>query len=205
MGALAAKFFALVQGAGFYQALLQDALALLGDANGRTLLDVGCGPGAMTRIAADRGYRATGIDNDSAMIALARRIARRERSPAAYEVQDLHAAARTPHRGDVVVAASLLAILPDAANALRDLWECVTATGTLLIIEPNQHMTPTRARQQLAAGMPGPRRRLLTVWAHARQGRAGNLLPFDALLGIARRHDFPLLGGMITATRLEKS
>jgi SAM-dependent methyltransferase len=205
VGALSARFFAPAQGAGFYQALLQDALALLGDGNGRTLLDVGCGPGALTRLAATRGYQATGIDNDPAMIALARRTAVRERSPAAFAGTDLHAAARTFHPADVVAAASLLAILPDPANSLKDLWECVTAKGTLLIIEPNQQMTPSGPREQLATGTPRPRRRLLAVWAHARQGRAGNPLPLDALARIAQRHDYPLLGGMITATRLEKS
>jgi hypothetical protein len=62
MSALTAKFFTHVESAGFYATLLRDALDLLPDGHGRTLIDVGCGPGALTRLAAARGYHATGLD-----------------------------------------------------------------------------------------------------------------------------------------------
>ncbi|MBV8194272.1 MAG: class I SAM-dependent methyltransferase [Candidatus Dormibacteraeota bacterium] len=88
MGALAARFFARVQAAGFYQTLLRDALALAPNGDGRSLLDIGCGPGALTRLAAARGYHATGIDSDPAMIAQAQRIARREGSAATFVIAD---------------------------------------------------------------------------------------------------------------------
>jgi trans-aconitate methyltransferase len=78
MSALTAKFFTRVEAAGFYAALLRDGLDLLPDGHGRTLIDIGCGPGALTRLAAARGYHATGLDSDPAMIAQAARLARRQ-------------------------------------------------------------------------------------------------------------------------------
>lgn len=64
MGALTAKFFTQVEAAGFYATLLRDALDLLPDGHGRTLIDIGCGPGTLPRLAAARSYHATGLDSD---------------------------------------------------------------------------------------------------------------------------------------------
>ena len=121
MEAIAARFFSHVQAAGFYQTLLRDALALLPDGNGRTLLDVGCGPGALTRLAAAHGYHATGIDSDPAMVAHAKRIAHRESSPATFALAPLNQVPVRFAPASVVVAASLLAVVPDPAAALDEL------------------------------------------------------------------------------------
>jgi 2-polyprenyl-3-methyl-5-hydroxy-6-metoxy-1,4-benzoquinol methylase len=205
MGTIAARFFAHVQSAGFYDTLLKDALALLPEGDGRTLLDIGCGPGALTRLAAAHGYHATGIDKDPAMIAHARRIARRQQSPAKFALADLREAKHTSAPADAVVAASLLAVVPNPAAALTHIWECVAPGGLLLILEPSERMTPANARRLLAHGVGGPRRRLLTLWAYARRGRAINHTLLDNLPAVAQRHDAPLLDDLVLATLLEKS
>src|SRR5579875_328686 len=104
MGALAARFFTHLQAADFYDQLFGDALALLPDGNGRSLLDVGCGPGALTRLAAMHGYRATGIDSDPAMIAQATRNARRQKSKATFVLAGLSDVPTHISPADVVVA-----------------------------------------------------------------------------------------------------
>lgn len=205
MGALAARFFTRLQAAGFYETLLRDALALLPDGDSRTLLDIGCGPGALTRLAAARGYYATGIDNDPSMIAQAKRTARREGSPAAFAVADLSEAATCFPPADVVAAASLLAVVPDPARKLPELWSCVAPDGALLIIEPSAQMNPANAQRLLASQEVGGRgRHLLTLWARARHGHTLNSALFDTLPEIARRNDYPLLGGLIVATLLKR-
>jgi trans-aconitate methyltransferase len=203
MSALTAKFFTHVESAGFYATLLRDALDLLPDGDGRTLIDIGCGPGALTRLAAARGYHATGLDSDPAMIAQAARLARRERSPASFTVATLDHAARNAGQADVVTAASLLAVVPDPVVALRQLWSCVAAGGTLLVIETSHQMTPANARRILATGLDGPGRSFLTMWAHARNGRAIPRTLFDSLRPATPRHH-PLLAGLVVATTIEK-
>jgi trans-aconitate methyltransferase len=203
LSALTAKFFTQVEAAGFYAALLRDALDLLPDGHGRTLIDIGCGPGALARLAAARGYHATGVDSDPAMIAQAARLARRDRSSASFTVATLGHAASSAGQADVVTAASLLAVVPDSAVALHQLWSCVAPLGTLLVIETSQRMTPANARRILATGLDGPGRPFLTLWAHARTGRAIPRTLFDALRPATPRHH-PLLAGLIVATTIEK-
>jgi len=203
MSALTAKFFTQVEAAGFYATLLRDALDLLPDGHGRTLIDIGCGPGALTRLAAARGYHATGLDSDPAMIAQATRLARRQRSPASFTVAALSHAAGNAGQADVVTAASLLAVVPDPVIALHQLWTCVVPMGTLLVIETSKQMTPVNARRLLTAGLDGPGRPFLTMWARARNGRAIPPGLFDSLQPATPRHH-PLLDGLVVATRIEK-
>jgi trans-aconitate 2-methyltransferase len=203
MGALTAKFFTHVEAAGFYGALLREALDLLPDGDGRTLIDIGCGPGALTRLAAGRGYQATGLDSDPAMITQAARLARRRRSSASFTVATLDHAARDAGRADMVTAASLLAVVPNPAAALNQLWSCVAPMGTLLVIETSQLMTPANARRVLATGLDGPGRPFLIMWAHARSGRAIPRELFDSLRPATPRHH-PLLAGLVVATTIEK-
>jgi trans-aconitate methyltransferase len=203
MGALTAKFFTRVEAAGFYATLLRDALDLLPDGDGRTLIDIGCGPGALTRLAAARGYHATGLDSDPAMIAQTARLARRGRSSASFRVGTLDQAARNAGQADVVTAASLLAVVPDPVGALHQLWSCVAPMGTLLVIETSQQMTPANARRLLATSLDGQGRHFLTLWAHARNGRAIPRTLFDSLRPATPRHH-PLLAGLIVATTIEK-
>lgn len=75
MSAVSARLFTTVQGADFYRDHLRSAVELLPPAEGATLLDIGCGPGLLTRLAAARGYRAVGLDADQNMVAAAKRIA----------------------------------------------------------------------------------------------------------------------------------
>jgi SAM-dependent methyltransferase len=53
--------------------LLRELLELLGDVTGLRVLDAACGDGYLTRVLADRGARATGIDIGSRLIERARR------------------------------------------------------------------------------------------------------------------------------------
>jgi SAM-dependent methyltransferase len=112
-----AALFSWMTRRGFYSDLHDEAAAMIpvppslsqpGPAP--SWIDVGSGPGLITRMAASLGYDATGIDSSSAICrALARRQAAREDSTAQFQrgdVGDLPAAA-----AQVVSALSLLAVL----------------------------------------------------------------------------------------------
>jgi SAM-dependent methyltransferase len=201
VGVISARFFAYVQGADFYASMLCEAAALLPPGDDRTLLDVGCGPGAMTRLAAARGYQAIGLDHDRAMVARARRLAQRERSTAKFALGDLRT---VTDQADVVIAASLLASTDDPSLALDHLWRTVAPGGSLLVIEATEAMTTGHARRVLATSLRGRRRHLLLVWAHARQGTTIDPALLEELPAVAHRADRHPLDGMVIAARLDK-
>ena len=199
---IASRLFTWLQGADFYHALHEEAVALLPLAKGTEhWIDVGCGPGLVTRLAALKGYQALGIDIDAQMIATARRIGQQEGSTATFRVgtsNDIASASAT-----VVSVASLLAVLPDPLHELITLWDGVCPRGTLLIIEPTANMTVAHARNLLAQGVAGKRRYALYLWARARQGRAIDPSLFERLE--AQRRDYvPLLHGLVGAWLIHK-
>jgi len=205
MGATAALLFTRVQGAGFYRRYLREAVEFLPPDAGGTLLDVGCGPGLLARIAAARGYQATGIDPDAAMVAAARRLARREGSPAEYVRLGLFEAREVTPPADVVAAASLLAVLPDRAAGLGALWRLVAPGGALLVVEASPKMTVARANELIAAGLPGPRPRMLRLWARGRQGATVDPAIYDDLPDVDGSLVTELLGGLVEARLLRKA
>lgn len=168
MGMFSARFFSFVQATSFYADLHRQAVDLLPPGDGRIWLDVGCGPGLVARLAANRGYRATGIDSDPSMIWLAAAEARRSGSSASYKVASLETLADHPQKADVVSAASLLAVIDDHASALRMLTAALSEQGKLLLIEPSERMT-----RKAAAASPSVRASLrdslvLGLWARSR-------------------------------------
>lgn len=162
--------FAWIQGAAFYREIHRRAVELLPPGDGKAWLDVGCGPGLVSRLAAQRGYRVTGVDSDARMLRAARRLARRVASSAAFEQGSVFDLA--PHRAEVVSACSLLAILGARQAALEALWSSVRAGGALLIVEPSERLTRENARRVIEGPLPQKRLNGLLMWASARQGRS---------------------------------
>ena len=166
----AVNLFTWIQGADFYHDLHKKAVETLPKGGGKVWLDVGCGPGLVARLAAARGYSATGIDISPHMIHAARRIAKQEKSQASFRVGDI--SGLSVNTADVVSAASLLAILENKQSGLRRLWKCVRPGGALLIVEPTNKMTVHNAEKVIENGLSGKRTEGLRMWATARQGRA---------------------------------
>ncbi len=198
---IAPLLFTWLQGADFYRALHREAVEALPVGHGEPWLDVGCGPGLVTRFAAERGYHTLGIDTDPQMIAAAKRIAHREHSPAEFQTGDF---TRFPaESAHVVSAASLLAVLPDREAGLRSLWHLLRPGGTLLIVEPTRQMTSENAARAIQNGMRSRRIVGLRMWANARQG---NIVDpeIHRTLEANSVHFLPLLQGLIGAWVLQK-
>ena len=197
MSVLAARLFAWLQDAAFYREAHLAAADLLPGGEGRTWLDIGCGPGVLTRIAADRGYAARGIDRAPEMIDTAVRLAAERNSRAEFAVSDLDGAIASEARYDVVSASSLLVVLPDPAAALRRLMSLAKPDGLALIIEASGELTPGRAFSEALRRGFGRRAYMLQVWAAFRSGRTLPRATFDqAGLAASRR---PILGGLADA------
>jgi len=198
MGALAAQFFAYIQSRTFYRQMLAETVALLGPADGRTLLDIGCGPGELTRLAAKSGFTATGIDADPAIVALATQRARRDPAPTHFAVGRLDET--SPWTADVVVAASLLATSASPATTLHSLARLVQPSGSLVILQPNDRMTADNARR-IARQLDRADGRILKLWARARQGRPTDRCLLASLPAV-HREAHELVRGLVTATIL---
>lgn len=186
-----ARFFQWLQSADFYRALHAEAVATVPATGGRWL-DVGCGPGLVTWLAAARGFDAVGVDPSAAMVEAAS-----SHTPGARFEQaslgDLLTRGATAH---VVSAASLVLVLPDARAGLEALWQLVEPGGHLRVIETMPALTFTSALRH-ARGFSDVG---LVLWGLARSGRSVAPL-LDAFtppnLVSAARH--PLCAGLVGA------
>ncbi|MFI2643504.1 class I SAM-dependent methyltransferase [Streptomyces sp. NPDC018610] len=97
------------------------------------ILDLGCGTGSLSLLAAEQGHRVTGVDLSEAMIERARvKLAGRD---AVFLTGD---AARPPvgeRRFDVVLVRHVLWALPDPADALRHWRSLLRPSGRLVLVE----------------------------------------------------------------------
>lgn len=177
MSRVGAALFSWLHRARFYEQLHAEAVSLLGAGAQHTWLEVGTGPGLVAGLAAASGFRVTGIDRDDAMIRAARQRHGAEIDWVRAELEGLNALGSF----DVVSAASLLIVLPDARAGLEQLWACVRPGGSLLIVETTAQMTPSAARST------GVRHPGLWLWARARSGRAVDAALFDVLPARARQ------------------
>ena len=197
----AARFLTWLSRTDFYTAVHANAVALV-PSGGRTWVDVGCGPGLVALLAARRGFEARGCDSSPSMVRAARREASAAGVSAAFEVATLEELASAGPVGDVVSAASLLAVLPRRREALAMLWRLVRPGGTLLVVETTPRMRPVETLRHLAGrGAVG-----LVLWGLARNGRSAaadveSFLPRD----LATRSFHPLLGGLVGAWLLRRA
>jgi SAM-dependent methyltransferase len=96
---------------------------------GRSVLDVACGTGAVTRVAAEQvgDGRVVGLDLNEAMLAVARRI----RPDLEWCQADAGALPFEPGSFDVVLCQSALMFFPDPVGALREMRRVARSTGTV--------------------------------------------------------------------------
>jgi len=196
-----AILFSWLQGAEFYYNLHEKAVNSLPVCNGKTWIDLGCGPGLVSRLAASKNYDVLGIDRDPFMILSARLIAKINGSNAKFRIGDLDSISNI--RADVLSGASLLAVIPDKRKALLQMWDCVKPTGNLLIIEPTQLMTRENVDKVIKSGLPRKRVVGLRMWASARENRAVDNEIFKSIPA-EEQSTVELLNGLVNAWIFKK-
>ncbi|MFJ4648533.1 class I SAM-dependent methyltransferase [Streptomyces bobili] len=97
------------------------------------LLDLGCGTGSLSLLAAERGHRVTGVDLSPAMVEQARtKLAGRD---AVFLVGDAAAPPVGEERFDTVLVRHVLWTLPDPGRALRHWRDLLRPGGRLVLVE----------------------------------------------------------------------
>jgi ubiquinone/menaquinone biosynthesis C-methylase UbiE len=130
-------------------ALEQDLVAeLVGPLDGRCVLDVGCGDGALAEALARAGAQVTGIDADRHMLAAARERFAAARLEAALLQADAQAQPFGDARFDAVVAVTVLCLLRQPERALAEMARVLKPGGRLVIDWTGRHF--------LRRGPPSP-------------------------------------------------
>jgi SAM-dependent methyltransferase len=99
------------------------------------MLDVACGTGSLAVLAAEDGYRVTGIDASPSMLAIARRKALDAFVALALARHDVTCTPIGHDRFDIVLARYVLWLLPDPASAIRRWLRMTRPGGVLVLIE----------------------------------------------------------------------
>jgi ubiquinone/menaquinone biosynthesis C-methylase UbiE len=107
--------------------LYRQVLARLGVSAGTALLDVGCGAGRFSRIAADRGARVAGIDATEPLIEIARQRIR----GGDFRIGDMEALPWADESFDIVTGFNSIFFAEDLNRVLREVRRVVRSGGSV--------------------------------------------------------------------------
>jgi ubiquinone biosynthesis O-methyltransferase len=110
-------------------------LELVGDVEGRRVLDVGCGDGELALELKRRGAMVAGIDASAEMIAAARARSARENTDISFQVAMAEHLPFPEGQFDVVTAITILCFVDDAAPVFREIARVLRPGGRLVIGE----------------------------------------------------------------------
>lgn len=97
------------------------------------VLDLGCGTGSLSLLAAEQGHRVTGVDLAPAMVSLAReKLAGRD---AVFLVGDAAAPPVGDRHFDTVLVRHVLWTLPHPDRVLRHWWSLLRPEGRMVLVE----------------------------------------------------------------------
>jgi 2-polyprenyl-3-methyl-5-hydroxy-6-metoxy-1,4-benzoquinol methylase len=133
--------------------LTDDAvLNAIGSAEGRRILDAGCGEGYMSRLLAHRGASVVGIDSCQGLIHAARDLNATEGLSISYEVGDVGALPLADAIFDIILCNHLINDLPDPAIPFQEFARVLKPRGRLVILMLHPCFYISRSTEQRSNG-----------------------------------------------------
>lgn len=130
-------------------------LELLGDVNGREMLDVGCGDGALAVALSQRGAKVAAVDASEAMVNAARSRSAEEGAEVSFRVATADRLPFPDGSCDIVVAVTVLCFVEDAAPVFGEMARVLRPGGRLVIGELGKWST-WAAQRRIRAWLGSP-------------------------------------------------
>ncbi len=159
-------------------------------AQGRHLLEVGCGTGHWSRFFAEQGFLVTGVDLSSGMI---RRASEKVIPDAGFLAADAVALPFADGEFDVVVAITVLEFVADPRGVMKEMARCVRRGGLLVVGALNRlsvlgiwrRLRPSATFASATFFSRSELRRLLVDLGETKVSAAAFVLPWAGLLRLA--------------------
>lgn len=139
-----------------YRTELTDPAVLdaVGDVEGLDVLDAGCGEGYMSRLLAERGARAAGVDVSDSLIESARTHEDAKRLGLSYAVASLENLPYEDDSFDVAVCNHVLSDVSDPGAAIRELGRVLRSRGRLIILMLHPCFYTAHAERDATGAIP---------------------------------------------------
>lgn len=164
---LGSVFFEESHRTALFEGLMRAFVKFVEPRPGWTVLDLGCGPGGLARIAAADVAHVVGVDTDPDVLEAARQAASAEGlSNLTFDRGKLVALPYPQGHFDAVLAANLLYQFSSPLHGMREMARVTHAGGTVAMINPSVKLNTDLAKAQLEKYMwTDLERGMLISWA----------------------------------------
>lgn len=172
----------------------------------RSILDVGCGPGHVTRALARRGHALTGVDRSPRLVRIAKRWTRREGLSIRFERSPGEKLPFKDRTFDGAFTTGVIYFVEHPLRTLREMVRVIRPGGFIASLDPHESMSTSLARDYSRESRLSRRdTRKLVTWAiTAEMNRRFKEEDLRALLAKAGLSNVTLerrMGGMVWFSR----